>query len=74
MNNVKTISVTTDGNSKRVAITFDVVDGSGKVINPNNRTNRVVVDEEALNAISILESYVQGVVDAEQEHFYAKNI
>lgn len=65
MKNVKTISVTTEGSGKRMAITFDVVDESGKVTNPNKKTNRVVVDEAALEAITILESYAQSVVDSE---------
>lgn len=65
MNNLKTISVTTEGNSKRMAITFDVVDESGKVTNSNKKTNRVVMDEEALAAIKILENYGQSIIDAE---------
>lgn len=65
MNNLKTISVTTEGNSKRMAITFDVVDESGKVTNSNKKTNRVVMDEEALVAIKILEKYGQSIIDAE---------
>lgn len=65
MKNIKTISTTTEGNAKRMAITFDVVDETGKVIKSNNKTNRVVVDEAALESISILETYAQSIVDAE---------
>ena len=65
MNNLKTISVTTEGNAKRMAITFDQVDESGKVVKSNIKTNRVVMDEKALAAISILETYAQGIIDAE---------
>ena len=65
MNNVKTISVTTEGNAKRMAITFDTVDGSGKVVKSNIKTNRVVMDERVLAAISTLEVYAQSIVDAE---------
>lgn len=66
MKNLKTISVTTEGNAKRMAITFDVVDETtGKVTNPNVKTNRVVVDASALEAIGVLEVYAQGIVDTE---------
>lgn len=65
MNNVKTISITTEGNGKRMAITFDVVDKSGKVTASNKRINRVVVDETVLEAIKVVDVYAQNAVDAE---------
>lgn len=65
MNNVKTISITTEGNGKRMAITFDVVDESGKVTASNKRINRVVVDETVLEAIKVVDTYAQNAVDAE---------
>lgn len=65
MNNIKGFAVATDGNMKRIAITYDVVDESGKVINPNVRVNRVVTDKDVLNGIAQIESYAQEIVDAE---------
>lgn len=65
MNNVKTISTTTEGNGKRMAITFDVVDESGKVTTSNKRINRVVVDENVLEAIKVVDAYAQNAVNAE---------
>ena len=65
MNNLKTISVTTEGNAKRMAITFDTIDESGKVIKSNNKTNRVVMDSDALASIMVLETYAQSIIDAE---------
>mgnify|MGYP003303300014 CR=1 FL=1 len=65
MNNLKTISVTTEGSAKRMAITFDEVDESGKVVKSNIKTNRVVMDENALKAIATIEAYAQGIIDAE---------
>lgn len=66
MNNVKSFAVATDGSGKRIAITLDVVDEeTGKVTNSNKKTNRLVVDDEVLEAIKVIENYAQGVVDAE---------
>ena len=65
MNNVKGYAIATDGNMKRIAITHDVIGDSGKVINPNVKTNRVVTNENVLAAIEILDAYALEVVSAE---------
>ena len=65
MNNIKGFAVATDGSGKRIAITFDVIDGQGKVTSTNKKINRVIIDETVLAAIKIVEEYAQTVVDAE---------
>lgn len=65
MKNIKGIATTSDGNMKRIAITYDEIDGTGKVIKSNVKLNRLVTDETALGAITTLETYVQSIVDAE---------
>ena len=35
MKNIKGFAVGTDGNMKRIAITYDAIDDSGKVVNSN---------------------------------------
>lgn len=64
MKNIKGIATTSDGNMKRMAITYDEID-SGKVIKPNVKVNRLVTDEGVLSAISILESYAQSIISEE---------
>ena len=63
MINVKTTSIASDGNAKRIAITYDKINESGKVVNSNLKTNRVVVDEEVLAAISVIDTYAKQVVE-----------
>ncbi len=65
MKNIKGLAIASDGNMKRMAVTYDEIDESGKVINGNVKVNRVVTDNEAVSAINALESYAQTVVDAE---------
>ena len=48
MRNIKGISIVSDGNSKRMAIIYDEIDGEGKVTNANARVNRVIVDNDNL--------------------------
>lgn len=63
MNNVKGYAIANDGSMKRIAITYDVIDGSGKPVKVNAKTNNFIVDEEVLNALAIVETYAQGIVD-----------
>lgn len=64
MKNIKGFAVGTDGNMKRIAITYDEIDDSGKVVNSNVKVNRVVTDSDTLNAIGTIEEYAQTIVDA----------
>ena len=63
MINVKGYAIATDGSAKRIAITHDVIDEAGKVINPNMKTNRIVTDEKALQCIAYLDEYCKSVVE-----------
>jgi hypothetical protein len=63
MNNIKQISIITDGQAKRLAITFDSIDDSGKVIKANRKINRIVVEEDILYAINDIESYAESVIE-----------
>lgn len=63
MNNVKSIAVARDGNMIRMAVTYDVIDGEGMVVEPNKKLNRIVTDDDALSAIEVLNGYAQELVD-----------
>lgn len=63
MNNIKGIAVVTDGNLKRIAVTFDVVEDDGKISKVNQRINRVITDSEVLKQVAEVESYAQKIVD-----------
>ncbi len=63
MKNIKGIAVVTDGNLKRIAVTFDVVEEDGKISKVNQRINRVITDSEVLKQVAEVESYAQKIVD-----------
>lgn len=65
MKNVKGFAVASDGSMKRIAITYDEIDESGKVVNGNVKINRIVTDEETLSAIGVIDTYAQGIADEE---------
>ena len=65
MKNIKGIAAANDGTMKRLAITFDEIDEDGKIINSNQKINRVVTDSEAIESINAIWSYAQGIVDKE---------
>ena len=64
MKNIKGFAVASDGSMKRIAITYDELDDSGKIINSNVKVNRLVVDESTLNAISNIENYVKNIIES----------
>ena len=63
MKNIKGFAVASDGNMKRIAITFDEISDIGKVIKSNVKMNRIITDENVLAAVSTLEQYGQIVID-----------
>lgn len=63
MKNIKGFAVASDGNMKRIAITFDEISDTGKVINSNAKMNRIITDKNVLAAVSTLEQYGQIVID-----------
>lgn len=63
MRNVKGYAVASDGNMKRIAITYDEIDNTGKVISPNVKVSRLISDEEVLYANSVIETFAQNVVN-----------
>lgn len=66
MKNIKGFAVASDGNMKRIAITFDEISDTGKVINSNVKMNRIITDENVLAAVSTLEQYGQIVIDEQR--------
>lgn len=67
MNNLKGIAVVTDGNTKRVAMTYDVINSEGVVTDYNKKINRICTDSNVLEAITVLESYAQTIIDSQEE-------
>ena len=66
MKNIKGIAFASDGNMKRMAVTYDELDSTGKVIGSNKKLNRIIVDKDCLAAIGTMEAYAMTVID-EQE-------
>ncbi len=65
MKRVTSMTVLTTAEGKRLSITFSEIDDKGNIIKENERVNKVVVDQSALNCITELEGFAQGIVDGE---------
>lgn len=63
MKNIKSFAVATEGNMKRIVIAYDEINDTGKATNPNQKKNRFVVDEQALEAIYQIESYAKSLIE-----------
>ena len=65
MKKVTSMTVLTTAEGNRLSITFSEIDEKGNIIKENERVNKVVVDQSALNCITELEGFAQGIVDGE---------
>lgn len=63
MKNIKGFAIASDGNMKRIAITHDELDDTGKVTNSNVKTNRLVTDENVISAIAVIETYIASILE-----------
>lgn len=64
MKNIKGLAMVSDGNLKRMAITYDVIGDDGTITITNRRINKIVVEPDAIEAINKLETYAQSIVDS----------
>lgn len=67
MNNIKGIAVVTDGNQKRIAITWDVINDEGVVTAQNKKVNRVVTNSDVIESLSVVGDFAQKIVDELKE-------
>lgn len=66
MKNIVSSLATVNANgAQRLSITYTKVDDTGKIIEDNIRTNRIVLDESALESINSLIKFAQDIVDQE---------
>ena len=63
MKNIKGYAVANDGNMIRIAITYDEIDDAGKVVNGNQKMNRVVTDSACIKHLEAVNEYAQKIVD-----------
>ena len=62
MKNIKGFAIASDGSMKRIAITYDEIDDTGKITNSNVKVNRVITDETVISSVSIIEEYALSVI------------
>lgn len=63
MVNLKNVSLTNDGELKRISIQWDVLDDAGKTISTNNRATRIVTDETIIDDIAAIELYASNIIE-----------
>ncbi len=66
MNNIKAIGMANDGSMKRISVNYDVVSEEGKVVSSNKRINRVITDNDVINAINIIYEYANTMLEENQ--------
>ena len=64
MNNLKGYAIANDGNMKRIAITYDVIDdNTGIPTALNKKVNQFITDTTVLETIKQIDTFAQGIID-----------
>lgn len=63
MVNLTNISIINDGTLKRLSCTWEELNEEGKTVSTNNHMSRVVTDENVLDAIGTIETFVTGIIE-----------
>ncbi len=63
MINIKNLTVSQDGDLKKVSVMWDVLDDNGRLIGTNNRLTRAVTEENVLEAIASIKTYAENVIE-----------
>lgn len=63
MVNLKNVSLTNDGDLKRLSVAYDEFDESGKTIATNQRISRIVTDDKILKSIKAIEDYAKTLTE-----------
>ena len=63
MNNIKAIGMANDGSMKRISVNYDVINEDGKVVSSNKRVNRVITDDDVINAINVISEYANKMLE-----------
>lgn len=66
MKKVTSMTILTTAEGKRLSLTYSEIDESGNIIEENKRVNKVLVNRSALDCVSELEGFAQGIVDLEK--------
>lgn len=60
---VNNISLLKDSGLNRVSVMYDEFTDDGKTISVNNRKSRIVVDETIVDAIGVIENFVNTIIE-----------
>ena len=62
MVNLKGFAVATEGDLKRLIVTYDTINEDGDITNRNKKLNKIIVDDDILNTVSTLETFAKSLI------------
>lgn len=63
MRKITSMTVLTTGEGKRISVTYSEIDDKGNLTSENNRVNRIIVNDEALELVGKLEEFAKGIIE-----------
>ena len=63
MINLKSITLSTEGELKKVSATYDEISEDGKILGTNNRLTRIITDDNAIKNFDDLMSFTKSLIE-----------
>ena len=62
MINIQNISFSTDGQNKRVSVSWDEIDAEGRTISTNQRMSRIITDKTLLGYVGNITDIIEDMI------------
>lgn len=62
MINIQSVTISTDGQNKRISIAWDEIDDSGKTIATNQRLSRIITDDTLLKCANQITELAEQII------------
>lgn len=63
MINLRGFAVATEGNLRRLVITYDTINENGDITNRNKKVNKIITNENILNNVSAIEEFINTIIE-----------
>lgn len=63
MVNIKNLTISQDGDLKKISVMWDVLDENGRIVGTNKRATRAATEESLIEAIETIKIYAENIIE-----------
>lgn len=63
MVNIKNLTISQDGDLKKISVMWDVLDENGRIVGTNKRATRAATEESVIEAIETIKIYAENIIE-----------